>query len=59
MTELTHTFEMDGVWYQTDTETITLLRDLVDGFRRHGDNSAIAAIMFLGLQCNRIKEIPQ
>ena len=51
------TFEMNGKAYQTDDETLELLRDIVPQAKQAQDFSAVIAVMVLGEQAGRIKEI--
>jgi hypothetical protein len=53
----TKTFEMNGNAYQTDTATLELLRSLVPSAKLTGDSSAVQAVMLLGLQHGRIRQI--
>lgn len=57
MFSLNQTFEMNGKTFQTDTETLNLLRQVVPCAKIKNDTSAVQAIMFLGLQNYRIREI--
>lgn len=49
------TFEMNGKAYQTDAQTLVVLRSIIPAAKSSGDNSAVAAIMSLGLHTGRIK----
>ena len=55
----TKTFEMDGKSYETDAETLSVLNGIVKSYRKGGsqDNSAVAAMMALGMATGRIVEI--
>lgn len=53
----TKTFEMDGRGYRADAETLDVLRSVVPAAKASGDVSAVAALMHLGLQAGRIREI--
>jgi len=52
-------FEIDGKFYQTDSETLKLLRNYVKQYRKGNKvaRETIAAIMTLGLMGGRIKEL--
>jgi hypothetical protein len=50
-------FEMNDKTYQTDTETLEVLRGIVPSAKATNDCSAVAAIMFAGLESGRIKEV--
>lgn len=50
-------FEMNGLHYETDAETLIVLREIVPGAKKTGDASAVAAVMALGLAAGRIREI--
>lgn len=52
-------FEMNGIVYQTDTETLNILREQVEAYRsgNEGKLDCIAVIMELGLKEGCIKEI--
>lgn len=52
------TFEMNGKTYETDAETLALLRSIVPAAKETGDSSAVAAVMILGEQGGRIRQIP-
>ena len=49
-------FEMNGKTYKTDEETIKVLRSIIPSAKENQDFSAVAAVMILGLQSNRIAE---
>ena len=51
------TFEMDGEAYETDKETLSVLRSIVPSAKDTGDASAVAAVMELGLMNGRIKRM--
>jgi hypothetical protein len=51
---LTETFTIDTITYKTDAETLTVLRSIIAAAHATGDNSAVAAVMFLGLKTGRI-----
>lgn len=51
------TFEMDGKAYMTDQETLDVLRSIVPDAKATGDASAVAAVMFLGLETGRIQRL--
>jgi hypothetical protein len=50
------TFEMNGKTYETDLETLEVLRSIVPAAKSTGDTSAVTAVMSLGLKTQRIKE---
>ena len=50
-------FEMNGIAYQTDRETLMVLRSIMPSAKETGDSSAVAAVMGLGLHAGRIIEI--
>lgn len=54
---MTKTFEMNGKAYQTDAQTLEVLRSIVPAAKSTGDASAVAVVMELGLQMGRIKEV--
>jgi len=56
-TTLFATFELNGKTYETDKETLEVLRSIVPSARQGGDASAVAVVMELGLETGRIKEI--
>lgn len=56
MTKTTATFEMNGKAYETDTETLNVLRSIVPAAKATSDTTAVAAVMYLGLQTGRIRE---
>jgi hypothetical protein len=51
------TFEMNGTAYETDDETLDILRDIVPPAKQADDFSAVIAIMELGEHTGRIKQI--
>ena len=51
------TFQMNEKSYETDKETLELLRSLVPAAKKSKDFSAITAVMALGLETGRIKEL--
>ena len=51
------TFTMTGKTYRTDAETLSVLRSVVPSAKATDDNTAVAAIMFLGLKTGRIVEV--
>ena len=51
------TFEMNGKTYQTDTETLNVLRSIVPAAKRTEDASAVTAVMTMGLMSGRIVEV--
>jgi hypothetical protein len=53
---LDKTFEMNGIAYETDAETLEVLRSIVPSAKVSDDNSAVAAVMFLGIKTGRIRE---
>lgn len=53
----TKTFEMNGKGYETDAETLNVLRSIVPAAKQAGDASAVAAVMELGLETGRIREL--
>ena len=50
-------FEMNGKTYETDTETLELLRSTIPAAKATADFSAVTAIMELGLMAGIIKDI--
>jgi len=53
---MTATFEMNGKTYQTDTETLAVLRSVIPSAKAANDFSAVAAIMILGQETGSIVE---
>ncbi len=54
---MTETFEMNGKAYETDAQTLNVLRSIVPAAKATGDASAVAVVMELGIQMGRIKEV--
>jgi hypothetical protein len=52
-----NTFTLNGKTYQTDTETIKVLRSIMPSAKDTGDSSAVIAIITLGEMTGRIKEV--
>lgn len=54
---MTVTFKMNGRTYETDNETLNVLRSIVPSAKSTGDSSAVMAAMVLGQATRRIVEI--
>lgn len=54
MTNKTVTFEMNGIGYTTDEETLSVLRSIIPQAKASNDFTAVSAVMSLGLQTGRI-----
>jgi hypothetical protein len=50
-------FEMNGKFYRTDKETLNVLDGIMPSAIKNNDLSALAAVMFLGLESGRICEV--
>ena len=50
-------FTMNGTTYETDQETLEVLRSITPTAKETGDSLAVAAVMALGLKTGRIVEI--
>lgn len=50
-------FEMNGDCYETDIETLNVLRVIVPSAKKADDMSAVIAVMSLGLSTGRIRKI--
>jgi hypothetical protein len=50
-------FEMNGMAYETDAETLAVLRSIVPSAKATGDMSAVSVVMVLGVEVGRIREI--
>ena len=50
------TFEMNGLAYETDAETLAVLQSIIPGAKSSGDMSAVFAVMHFGLKQGRIRE---
>jgi hypothetical protein len=48
-------FELNGKTYRTDTETVEMLRGLVEAAKATGDSTAVMAVLFLGIKAGRIE----
>ena len=53
----TVTFEMNGKAYQTDADTLDVLRGIVPAAKAANDFSAVSVVMYLGLAAGRIVEL--
>lgn len=51
------TFEMNGRGYETDAETLDVLRGIVPAAKASGDMSAVIAVMELGQTGGRIRKM--
>jgi hypothetical protein len=54
---MTMQFELNGVAYITDLETLEVLRSLMPSARASGDSSAVMAVLYAGLHTGRIREV--
>ena len=50
-------FEMNNETFETDAETLTLVRKCVARVRAGADTSALLAVMVLGQQSGRIRKV--
>ncbi len=53
----TVTFEMNGVGYKTDEETLNVLRSIIPQAKMSNDFTAVSVVMTLGLQTGRIEQM--
>lgn len=51
------TFTLNGKTYQTDTETLNVLRSIIPSAKTTGDSSAVIAVIELGKMTRRIIEV--
>src|ERR1041384_4346207 len=51
------TFTLNGKTYETDTETLEVLRGIMPSAKATGDSSAVIAVIELGLATKRIAEL--
>lgn len=54
---MTRTFELNGSGYETDAETLAVLRSIMPRARATGDSSAVIAVMALGEATGRVRKI--
>lgn len=54
---MTTTFEMNGKSYVTDKATLDVLRSIIPAAKAANDFSAVAAVMILGQQTGRVREV--
>lgn len=47
-------FELNGKIYETDAETLDVLRIIIPAAKKSGDSSAVMAVIFLGIETGRI-----
>ena len=52
-------FEIDNKTYETDKETIEVLRSIIPSAKENNDTTAVYAVMYFGLASGKIKEIFQ
>lgn len=52
-----NTFTLNGTTYQTDTETLNVLRSIMTSAKTTGDSSAVIAVIELGKMTGRITEV--
>jgi hypothetical protein len=50
-------FTLNGTAYETDAETMEVLRSIMDMAKATNDSSAVMAVIFLGIQAKRISVI--
>lgn len=50
-------FELNGIVYITDLETLEVLRSIMPNAKETGDSSAVMAVLYAGLYTGRIKEV--
>lgn len=50
-------FELDNKLYETDEETLNVLKSIIPNAKKTNDTTAVFAIMHFGLKSGRIKEI--
>ena len=50
-------FEMNGIAYTTDEETLNVLRSIMPSAKDNKDYWAVASVMTLGLKYGRIVEL--
>ena len=53
----TVTFEMNGIGYKTDEETLNVLRSIIPQAKMSNDFTAVSVVMALGLQTGRIEQM--
>lgn len=51
------TFELNGITYKTDAETLSVLRSIMPSAKETGDSSAVMAVIFLGERFGRIVRV--
>lgn len=54
---LNMTFEMNGIGYRTDIETLKVLRSVIKSSKKIDNYTMVACVMHFGLGSGRIKEI--
>lgn len=50
-------FEIDNKLYETDEETLNVLKSIIPNAKKAKDTTAVFAVMHFGLESGRIKEI--
>lgn len=50
-------FEIDNKLYETDEETLNVLKSIIPNAKQTNDTTAVFAVMHFGLLSGRIKEI--
>ena len=51
---MTKTFQLNGLSYRTDAETLKVLRSVMPGAKKSGDSTAVQFIIFAGTKTGRI-----
>lgn len=54
---MTKTFELNGISYKTDANTLNVLRSVMPSAKKTGDSSAAIAVISLGKMTGRIVEL--
>lgn len=50
-------FTLNGKTFETDAETLNVMRNLMPSAKATNDSSAVMAMLFLGLEAGRITEM--
>jgi len=51
------TFQLNGIGYRTDAETLKVLNSVMPAAKKSGDSTAVQVIIYLGLAAGRIIQL--
>jgi hypothetical protein len=54
---MTKTFQLNGIGYRCDAETLKVLNSVMPAAKASGDSTAVQVIIYLGIQAGRIEKL--